>query len=272
MLMTKGLRKRIGLGAAMAAAVLLGDAAHAQQFVNPGFETGDFAGWSIEPTSPNGITWVQLVELIDIDGPGPLEPSLAARFSVGGINTPVDRDGIELTQVLDLTAGIDYSFGFNWATTHPNGDNSDGGAFTLIIDGDPIGATVFAGQTSSTISNYGLIERQFTPSVTGPHAVGVRITRRFRVTSAFGNSLSQWVDNFAIAGGTGTCYANCDNSTTEPILNVEDFTCFISEFAAAQALPQQVTHYANCDGSTTEPVLNVEDFTCFISAFAQGCP
>jgi hypothetical protein len=30
--------------------------------------------------------------------------------------------------------------------------------------------------------------------------------------------------------------------------------------------------YANCDNSTTAPVLNVEDFTCFINKFAQGCP
>jgi hypothetical protein len=69
------------------------------------------------------------------------------------------------------------------------------------------------------------------------------------------------------------CYANCDGSTTAPILNVEDFTCFINEFAAAQSLPhgQQLTHYANCDHSTTAPVLNVEDFTCFINAFAAGC-
>jgi hypothetical protein len=70
-----------------------------------------------------------------------------------------------------------------------------------------------------------------------------------------------------------TCYANCDGSTTAPILNVEDFTCFINEFAAASQLPheQQLTHYANCDQSTTAPVLNVEDFTCFINKFAQGC-
>jgi hypothetical protein len=76
-----------------------------------------------------------------------------------------------------------------------------------------------------------------------------------------------------LALGPGPCYANCDGSTTAPILNVEDFTCFINEFAAAQALPheQQLTHYANCDQSTTAPVLNVEDFTCFINKFAQGC-
>jgi trimeric autotransporter adhesin len=74
--------------------------------------------------------------------------------------------------------------------------------------------------------------------------------------------------------GCPTCYANCDNSTIPPILNVEDFSCFISEFAAAQNLPpqQQLTHYANCDQSNTPPVLNVEDFTCFINRFAAGCP
>jgi outer membrane protein assembly factor BamB len=71
----------------------------------------------------------------------------------------------------------------------------------------------------------------------------------------------------------GGCYANCDGSTAHPILNVEDFTCFINAFAQATALPQneQVDHYANCDGSTAAPVLNVEDFTCFINAFARGC-
>ncbi len=30
--------------------------------------------------------------------------------------------------------------------------------------------------------------------------------------------------------------------------------------------------YANCDGSTTSPVLNVLDFACFINKFAAGCP
>jgi hypothetical protein len=74
--------------------------------------------------------------------------------------------------------------------------------------------------------------------------------------------------------GQTPCYANCDGSTTPPVLNVEDFVCFINEFAQGQLLPtaQQITHYANCDNSTTEPVLNVEDFICFINEFSQGCP
>jgi hypothetical protein len=74
--------------------------------------------------------------------------------------------------------------------------------------------------------------------------------------------------------GSSACPANCDGSSAPPILNVDDFTCFINHFAAASALPhaQQLGHYANCDNSTTPPVLNVDDFTCFINQFAAGCP
>jgi hypothetical protein len=68
-----------------------------------------------------------------------------------------------------------------------------------------------------------------------------------------------------IACAANSCYANCDNSTTPPILNVNDFICFQSQFAAG-------TTYANCDHSTTPPVLNVNDFICFQSQFAAGCP
>jgi hypothetical protein len=60
------------------------------------------------------------------------------------------------------------------------------------------------------------------------------------------------------------CYANCDGSTTPPILNVQDFSCFLNAFAAGDT-------YANCDLSTTAPILNVQDFSCFLNAFAAGC-
>jgi DNA-binding beta-propeller fold protein YncE len=63
----------------------------------------------------------------------------------------------------------------------------------------------------------------------------------------------------------GVCYANCDGSTTPPVLNVLDFNCFLNSFAAGSP-------YANCDGSTTPPVLNVLDFNCFLNRFAAGCP
>jgi hypothetical protein len=61
------------------------------------------------------------------------------------------------------------------------------------------------------------------------------------------------------------CYANCDGSTTAPVLNVQDFTCFLQRYAAGES-------YANCDNSTVAPVLNVQDFTCFLQSYAAGCP
>jgi hypothetical protein len=89
---------------------------------------------------------------------------------------------------------------------------------------------------------------------------------------------AQWGSGYTSTGGSNgnfailslrtepsqPCYPNCDGSTTEPILNVADFTCFLTKFAAGNA-------YANCDGSTVEPVLNVADFTCFLTKFAAGC-
>jgi hypothetical protein len=61
------------------------------------------------------------------------------------------------------------------------------------------------------------------------------------------------------------CYANCDVSHAPPILNVADFTCFLTRFASNDP-------YANCDASVNPPVLNVADFTCFLTKFAAGCP
>jgi hypothetical protein len=57
------------------------------------------------------------------------------------------------------------------------------------------------------------------------------------------------------------CYANCDNSTGNPALNVNDFVCFQSRFAAAEP-------YADCNHDNA---LNVNDFVCFQAAFAAGC-
>jgi hypothetical protein len=62
----------------------------------------------------------------------------------------------------------------------------------------------------------------------------------------------------------GPCYANCDGSTSAPVLNINDFVCFLNAYAGGESR-------ANCDGSTTVPVLNVLDFVCFLNRFAAGC-
>ncbi|MEX2218685.1 MAG: PQQ-dependent sugar dehydrogenase [Phycisphaerales bacterium] len=69
----------------------------------------------------------------------------------------------------------------------------------------------------------------------------------------------------AVLTVNGACYANCDGSTQAPVLNVADFGCFLTRYAAGEA-------YANCDGSTQAPVLNVADFGCFLTRYAAGCP
>jgi hypothetical protein len=97
----------------------------------------------------------------------------------------------------------------------------------------------------------------------------VTLSFRFDTVDGVQNNFRGWhVDNIKITATTTTCepacYANCDGSTLEPVLNIADFSCFISKFAAGDP-------YANCDGSTIEPVLNVADFACFLSSFAAGC-
>jgi len=71
-------------------------------------------------------------------------------------------------------------------------------------------------------------------------------------------------DGFIVRYGTG-CYANCDGSTALPVLNVNDYVCFLNHYAAADP-------YANCDDSTAAPILNVNDFICFMNNYATGCP
>ncbi len=67
-----------------------------------------------------------------------------------------------------------------------------------------------------------------------------------------------------LAAAECPCYVNCDNSTAAPTLNINDFQCFLNQFALGAV-------YANCDGSTATPVLNVNDFQCFLNKFAVGC-
>ena len=67
-----------------------------------------------------------------------------------------------------------------------------------------------------------------------------------------------------VAGGDEACYANCDQSTAAPILNANDFQCFLNTYAAGDSA-------ANCDGSTANPILNANDFQCFLNKFAAGC-
>jgi hypothetical protein len=61
-----------------------------------------------------------------------------------------------------------------------------------------------------------------------------------------------------------SCYANCDGSSTSPILTANDFACFLNSYASGES-------YANCDQSVGNPTLTANDFQCFLNKFANGC-
>lgn len=65
--------------------------------------------------------------------------------------------------------------------------------------------------------------------------------------------------------GPRPCYANCDDSTGNPLLSANDFQCFLNLYASGD-------FRANCDGSLTIPRLTANDFNCFLNQFASGCP
>jgi len=98
---------------------------------------------------------------------------------------------------------------------------------------------------------------------TGCQAIGVSSYTEPANWYAQGNNGSL-AFQLTFAAGPSPCYPNCDSSTTPPILNVSDFICFQTKFAAGDPA-------ANCDGSTVAPVLNVADFICFQTAYATGC-
>ncbi|MFN0131438.1 MAG: immunoglobulin domain-containing protein [Phycisphaerales bacterium] len=79
------------------------------------------------------------------------------------------------------------------------------------------------------------------------------------------NACGQTVSATAQLTIGNVCYANCNGSTTPPVLNILDYVCFVDAFAMGRP-------YANCDGSTVPPVFNVADFVCFQNRFNAGCP
>ncbi len=98
----------------------------------------------------------------------------------------------------------------------------------------------------------------------GTGAGNVQNFQAFDLAAGFDTPLD--VNSFVIFSAVegGICYANCDGSTTPPMINVLDFSCFLNKFASGDMA-------ANCDGSTTVPQLNVLDFACFVNTYAAGC-
>ncbi len=124
-----------------------------------------------------------------------------------------------------------------------------------------IGGTAAAGPMAAFVTY---------PGQAGPVGANARWkggTQSMWIDAVDGGSTANQELAFIIRGdvsGPSPCYANCDGSTSAPVLTANDFQCFLNSFASGGS-------YANCDASTAVPVLTANDFQCFLNRFASGC-
>jgi hypothetical protein len=208
---------------------------------NPGFESPSFTqllpGWWVDP-AVNGSHLVRVTEV---------NPGIAH----GGVNyvlfgALLGQPDI-ISQAVATEAGHQYNLAF-WLWAPTPGQNGFQALWNNAVVFDMTPTTAPFGWT------------RFTATVTAAAPTSL--------LSMAGHDAIDFIrlDDVTLFDAAATvCYANCDGSTTPPVLNIADFVCFQSLFAAGD--PR-----ANCDGSTAAPILNVADFVCFQAAFASGCP
>jgi hypothetical protein len=223
---------------------------------------GNASAW---PTADNHFTQFDIELATSLNPPGTLNTTFAANV---GPNATLVRQGPLTFPASSFPGGATAPNASGWGpTVH----------FTtpFVYEGGPLLITVRRSIASVQWAMLDIISSGPVGTTMGYGTLVQTVQNTVSSTAPTGSAGSYFIAKVTfVPPQPPVCYANCDGSTTPPILNVEDFTCFINEFAQASTLPpqQQVAHYANCDESTTPPVLNVEDFSCFINAFAAGCP
>lgn len=131
--------------------------------------------------------------------------------------------------------------------------------------------TSMGGVAANSIARYGLLDHTWSAlgsglgdggDMTGVAALPTRRGPSLFALGSFTHAGGGVANHTAQYVGCPNCYANCDLSTTPPLLNVNDFVCFLYKFV--QRVPE-----ANCDNNAS---IDVNDFVCFLSRFAAGCP
>jgi hypothetical protein len=215
---------------------ILGDAGIPAATFNPGFEAVDgglpavqLLGLTIRRALRiwNGQAFVEMTQ--------PNAPYLRITKGISSVSTPsIDPPDCSVGE--NLVLGV----------TNPVGNFHEHPGYQLInpVDG------VYLFEFQLWISNPG--NGMSTPAY---------ITFSQNAASTFPSAFA-WAD---ARFGSPHCTANCDGSSTAPILTANDFSCFLTAYAGGLCA-------ANCDESTAPPLLNANDFTCFLNRFVQGCP
>jgi hypothetical protein len=181
------------------------------------------------------------------------------RYDYAVFNLNSDRAGGSLQ--IPIPAGVAVSnTGFS-APLYHSGEPYTNDAWVVTTSGDNVSWSTpqaFAQNANSSALRWGTMYNFWFTADRPPTAA--------TATLGLFKPFSPASVTFPVQGPSGgPCYVNCDGSTATPVLNVNDFMCFQTRFAAGDP-------YANCDGSTIPPVLNVNDYTCFINGYSAGCP
>ena len=177
------------------AACLFSSPALADTITNGTFETGTLAGWTVFTTS-NGTNGTGLPSVVSFNTTGS-GASDAAHFDVGDVTFKRHPAGGGLSQAIVAPVSGLYTFTENFAAQDDaDGEvNSDGGIFSLLIDGTTV-ATDDLGQFSTSLQ---ILRGSFNVSVSltsGSHTIQTEITRPF--TGGGPDTPDQYIDNISL--------------------------------------------------------------------------
>lgn len=162
---------------------------------------GDFEPFSIGTASPLGLNpWTIItsaddqsfmIQNYDFDGVGPLETSKSFMAIVG----ETGGGGLSLSQLVNLNAGVLYSFSANIASVTPQ-NNADGGTLTARIDMDNLLDSYSFETIFSSTPEYTTLSGAFTPLFSGTYLLSVEILRNYQVSSV---SPKVYLDNVTLS-------------------------------------------------------------------------
>ena len=224
--------------------------------------TGDFGTWSdtlpLDAIAANGSNHVDGHQEGGFDGVDTIQLfAFSMNYSGGG--------GPGTSGTGTLTNHFGYTFTVNQAATYTL-DGFFGSGLPVLVSFSLTGPGVSIARDDSdgNVIEFVGVTGTMQP---GSYTLKLEGTGTIAWTGPGGNGSGaggqQPLMTLKVTAGAA-CYANCDGSTAAPILNANDFSCFLNAFANGNS-------YANCDESTVLPVLNANDFSCFLNAFAGGC-
>jgi hypothetical protein len=161
--------------------------------LNGDFETGDFSDWSVF-TTPLGTNVAGFPTVVPFDTNGDSTATNSAAFRVGTTDGSLGGGGIYQSVTVDVAG--DYTLSASIASDLPiDSDNSDGGRFDLMMDGNVVDSFNFgfiAGYSTERDVLSALL-----PLTIGSHEIRILIQRSHTVSSTVP---FQYIDGVSLLG------------------------------------------------------------------------